>query len=74
MFKILSIRCDRKIPFEDNGKIRKKINVKTEQCFGCGICETKCKKENISLILDPEKGIPLDIEILAQSSEVQQRT
>jgi len=60
------------LPFMENGKRRNKIHVKSGQCFGCGICEAKCKKENISLILDPEKGIPLDIEALVESGEMQQ--
>jgi ferredoxin len=61
------------ISFSDNGKKRKKYKVKAERCFGCGICEAKCKKENISLILDPEKGLPLDIEVLLQSKEIKTR-
>jgi ferredoxin len=56
------------IPFSDNGKKRRKYNIVAEKCFGCGICEAKCKKENIALIPDPEKGLPLDIEILARSN------
>lgn len=56
------------ISFSDNGKEKKRYNVIADKCFGCGICEDKCKKENISLILDPEKGPPLNIEELAKIS------
>jgi len=58
-----------KIPFLDNGKEKKKYIIIPEKCFGCGICENKCKKENISLMLDAEKGIPLDIEELSKISK-----
>jgi ferredoxin len=47
----------------------KKYHIVAEKCFGCGICESKCKKKNISLIRDPEKGIPLNIEILSPLNE-----
>ena len=56
------------IHFSENGKKRKKYNVVAEKCFGCGICENKCKKDNISLILDPGKGVPLNIEELVRSN------
>ena len=53
----------------DNGK-KQIAKIITEKCYGCGICESKCKNENISLILDASKGIPLNIENLAQTAEV----
>jgi ferredoxin len=59
------------IPFSDNGKEKKRVNIISERCFGCGICVSKCEKENISLILDPKKGIPLNIETLAQTSAME---
>ncbi|MCK4488299.1 MAG: 4Fe-4S binding protein [Desulfobacterales bacterium] len=55
------------VSIRDNGKKKKKANVIPEKCYGCGVCESKCKKENISLVLDPKKGVPLNIEVLAQS-------
>ena len=62
------------ISFSDNGKEKKRAQIISERCFGCGICESKCKKENISLILDTAKGIPLNIEVLAKTSEMEART
>jgi ferredoxin len=59
------------IHFTDNGKTRKKIRIDDERCFGCGICVPKCRKENISLIRDPEKGVPLDIEELVRAEDVE---
>jgi ferredoxin len=57
------------LEFSDNGKKRKKASVIVEKCFGCGVCETKCEKEAISLVLDPAKGVPLNIEDLSAMSE-----
>jgi len=54
--------------FSDNGKEKERAQIISERCFGCGICESKCKNENIALILDSEKGIPLNIETLAETS------
>jgi len=53
-------------------RVKLTANLKTgeivaDKCFGCGICEGKCERGNISLILDAEKGCPLDIETLAQT-------
>ncbi|MBW1694894.1 MAG: hypothetical protein JRJ41_12265 [Deltaproteobacteria bacterium] len=61
------------ISFWNNGKEKKRCKIIPESCFGCGICESKCKKVNISLILDTEKGIPLNIEELAKTSETEAR-
>ena len=35
-------------------------------CMGCGLCVSHCPTEAIALILAPHKGIPLNIERLAQ--------
>lgn len=48
-----------------NGTARRKCSVVRERCFGCGVCEGKCSNNAIHLILDPEKGVPLNIEALA---------
>lgn len=49
-----------------NGKGKKKKAVLLEEkCYGCGVCESKCKDSNISLRLEPSKGVPLDIQALA---------
>ena len=36
-------------------------------CMGCGICVDSCPEKAISLVLDPKKGLPLDIDELAAS-------
>ncbi len=51
---------------EIEGEEKKSARIIHEKCYGCGICETKCKQQAINFSLDPEKGIPLDIEALAE--------
>ncbi len=36
-----------------------------DKCMGCGLCVTHCPSAVISLLLAPERGIPLDIDRLA---------
>jgi Pyruvate/2-oxoacid:ferredoxin oxidoreductase delta subunit len=38
--------------------------VDDELCMGCGICVSKCPQEAIELVLDPAKGVPLDVSSL----------
>jgi Pyruvate/2-oxoacid:ferredoxin oxidoreductase delta subunit len=38
--------------------------VDDELCMGCGICVSKCPQEAIGLVLDPAKGVPLDVSSL----------
>jgi ferredoxin len=52
----------------DNGKKKKIAQIIPEKCFGCGICESKCENENISIIVDDSKGIPLNVENLVQTA------
>jgi Pyruvate/2-oxoacid:ferredoxin oxidoreductase delta subunit len=35
-----------------------------ELCMGCGICVSKCPQEAIQLVLDPTKGVPLEVSAL----------
>ena len=39
-----------------------------EACFGCGVCVDKCPNNLIVLELDPQKGIPLEIEKLMKEA------
>lgn len=39
-----------------------------EACFGCGVCVDKCQNNLIVLNLDPQKGIPLEIEKLMKEA------
>jgi len=64
--KACSFNAIQMVTVKDNGEERKEARIIPEKCFGCGICESKCEKSNISLVLDPIKGIPLNIESLAR--------
>jgi len=44
------------ITFED-----KKVHFSYEKCMGCGICTSTCERHAWSLVLDAEKGIPMDV-------------
>ena len=68
-------RCARRCQFEalemrsvvEAGKERQRCAVREEKCFGCGICVRQCSQGAISLVLDPAKGIPLDIDQLLRT-------
>ena len=32
-----------------------------EKCMGCGVCVSKCEQGALTLVLDPAKGIPLEV-------------
>lgn len=50
---------------QHDGATRRRCSVLSKSCFGCGVCEGKCSTGAIRMLLDPEKGIPLNIEALA---------
>ena len=35
--------------------------VSYEKCMGCGICISKCEQGALTLVLDPAKGLPLEV-------------
>ena len=39
-----------------------KAEVAVEHCYGCGVCRTKCGKSAIELVLEPSRGVPLDLD------------
>jgi heterodisulfide reductase subunit A-like polyferredoxin len=39
-----------------------------DKCMGCGVCVSKCSNRAISIELDENKGIPLDVWMLTKSS------
>lgn len=59
------------IPQQNIGVTGRRCRVVSERCFGCGVCEGKCSAGAIILLADPEKGSPLDIEVLATAQESQ---
>ena len=45
-----------------------------EACMGCGVCVTQCPEEAVSLLRDPAKGEPLEIQkLIAQAAQVTER-
>jgi Pyruvate/2-oxoacid:ferredoxin oxidoreductase delta subunit len=45
------------LSFSDDGVTQ----VNFDKCMGCGICVSKCPQDAIELVLEPSKGIPLEI-------------
>ncbi len=45
--------------------------VKWADCMGCGGCESRCTTGAMSLVLDGEKGIPLDVRVLGRAGIMQ---
>ncbi len=48
----------------------KRAVVDAGECFGCGLCQTRCHADAVRLVKTPEKGEPLDIESLAAGAGV----
>ena len=43
-------------------------------CMGCGVCVSHCPEEAISLLRDPAKGEPLEIQqLVAHATQVTER-
>lgn len=39
------------------------VSTDRELCMGCGICQAKCPTGAVTMRLDPEKGLPLDLDL-----------
>lgn len=44
----------------------KDLRIRPKRCLGCGVCVSKCPKDALSLVLAPEKGVPLKVEELTE--------
>lgn len=58
------IGCGECIPYCQFGAISISDGVNSvdlEKCMGCGVCVSHCPQEAIELVLNPEKGIPLEM-------------
>jgi heterodisulfide reductase subunit A-like polyferredoxin len=38
-----------------------KNSVDEARCMGCGVCVSKCEQHALSLVLDPSRGVPLEV-------------
>ena len=58
--------CQEKCPFEAHTFTadEQKVTVISDKCMGCGICVDQCPLGAISLVREPRKGVPLDVDIL----------
>jgi Pyruvate/2-oxoacid:ferredoxin oxidoreductase delta subunit len=43
---------------------KKKVAVISDKCLGCGVCVEKCTENALSLVADPRRGMPLDVDVL----------
>lgn len=46
-------------------------SVNREACMGCGVCGGQCPDGAMSLALEPSKGLPLDVRLLASGAGAQ---
>ena len=44
-------------------------HVNTDRCMGCGVCVSHCQQGALSLVLAPEKGIPLEMDRILSLSQ-----
>jgi len=51
------------LKFEDRKRVYKK-----ELCMGCGLCVDSCPEKAISLYIDPEKPLPLDLDRIREQT------
>ena len=45
------------------------VVVEAAECMGCGVCVDKCAREVLSLVRDPSRGEPLEIEKLMAEAQ-----
>ncbi|WP_051305251.1 ATP-binding protein [Desulfogranum mediterraneum] len=50
--------------FEALTRTAEKVEVDEQRCLGCGVCVDHCPTAAITLLLSPEKGVPLEVERL----------
>ncbi|MBI5084364.1 MAG: 4Fe-4S binding protein [Acidobacteria bacterium] len=56
--------CAEACPFNALVQRESHMELKWEECLGCGVCEVKCSTGAIRLRRDERKGIPLDVRAL----------
>lgn len=61
--------CASICPFEAISMEGDRPRIDLEKCMGCGVCVTACRDEALHLHRAPDRGIPLDMEVLLFSHE-----
>jgi len=56
--------CEKVCPFEAISVREEKLNYDRKACKGCELCVEACPRHALSLYQDPEKLLPLDIDLL----------
>ncbi len=62
-------RCQEICPFDAIRVLDGTLQYDRKMCMGCGLCVEQCPDQALSLYRDPEKLLPLDIELLQQELE-----
>jgi len=47
-------------------RVNGQAKVDADACMGCGVCEGLCISGAVSLVKDPDKGIPLDVRLMTE--------
>ncbi len=66
--------CTDECPFAALAVDDDQAHVDWAACMGCGVCVPQCPQEAISLLRDPAKGEPLEIQkLIAQAAQATER-
>ena len=44
------------------------VYIEPDQCIDCGVCVSACPTGSLSLVRDPQQGIPLELDRLMQAA------
>lgn len=56
--------CAEKCQFKAIGFRNGHAFIREKRCMGCGVCVNACSKEALSLRPAPEKGLPLEVDLI----------
>jgi heterodisulfide reductase subunit A-like polyferredoxin len=60
--------CFEVCPFDALSYENGRVMIDQVKCMGCGICVSVCPMEALSMVLDPSKPAPLEIQKLIQEN------
>lgn len=64
---IVCEECVDACPFDAVHMEEDRVVVRWADCMGCGVCESRCATGGMSLLLAPDKGMPLDVRTLGRA-------